>query len=122
LVTCNYKTSNDSIFYRDNGYDRFDTKSILLDAALSVEVLMVGPQMAAPQVAAAVSKAQCRLQVAPRLVASQLAWAVQALYGQWVLPALPGEARRKPPPPAVWALPGTWAVQAGLHALWAMAA
>jgi hypothetical protein len=69
LVTCNYRTSNDSIFYRDNGYDRFDTKSILLDAAFSVEVLMVGPQMAAPQVAVAVSKAQCRLQVAPRLVA-----------------------------------------------------
>jgi hypothetical protein len=90
LVICNYRTSNDSIFYRDNGYDRFDTKSILLDAAFSVEVLMVGPQMAAPQVAAAVlkaqmaaavSKAQCRLQVVPRLVASQVAWAVQALYG-----------------------------------------
>jgi hypothetical protein len=61
LVTCNYKTSNDSTFYRDNGYDRFDTKSILLDAALSVEVLMAGPQMAA-----AILKAQCRLQVAPR--------------------------------------------------------
>ncbi len=90
LVTCNYRTSNDSIFYRGNGYDRFDTESILLDAAFSVEVLMVGPQIAAPQVAAAVSKAQmaaavskaqCRLQVAPRPVASQVAWAVQALYG-----------------------------------------
>ncbi len=61
--------------------------------------LMVGLQMAAPQVAAAVSKAQmaaavskaqmaaavskaqCWLQVVPHLVASQVAWAVQALYG-----------------------------------------
>jgi hypothetical protein len=77
----------------------FDTESILLDAAFSVEVLMVCPQMAAPQVAAAVSKAQmvaavskaqmaaavsqarCWLQAAPHLVASQVAWAVRALYG-----------------------------------------
>ncbi len=124
LVTCSYKTSNGSTFYRGNDYDRLDTESILLDAALSVEVLKAFPQMAAPQMEAAMLKAQYRLQVAPRSVASPVAWVVQALQGQWVLPALPGEVRRKPPPKAVSASAQAgqiWAV-AGLRALWAMAA
>ncbi len=86
--------------------------------------------------------------MAPRSVASPVAWAVQALHGRWEVPALPEGTRQKPPPMAVpaymanwlarhhWvfpppkaALPGTWEAQAGLawvvagsHAVCAMVA
>ncbi len=63
---------------------------------------------ASPQMAAAMLKVQYKLQVAPRSVASPVAWVVQALQGQWVLPAVPGEVRRKPPPKAVSAWKADW--------------
>jgi hypothetical protein len=96
VVTCSYKTNSGNTFYDGTGYDKSDTGSILLDAVLSVEVLK-----ALQQVAVALLKVQYKLQVAPRSVASPVAWAVQALQGRWVVPALPEEARQKPPPMAV---------------------
>jgi hypothetical protein len=64
VVTYSYKTSNGNTFYDGNGYDNSDIGSILLDAVLSVGVMKVSQQMAA-----ALLKMQCRLEVAPRLVA-----------------------------------------------------
>jgi hypothetical protein len=71
VVTYSYKTSNGNTFYDGNGYDKSDIGSILLDAVLSVAVMRASQQMAA-----ALLKVQCRLQVAPRSVASPVAWAV----------------------------------------------
>ncbi len=73
-----------------------DTVSILLGAVLSV-VIMKAPQ----RMAAALLQVQYKLQVAPRSVASPVAWAVQALQGRWVVPALPEETMQKPPPMAI---------------------
>jgi hypothetical protein len=96
VVTYSYKTSNGNTFYHGNGYDSSDIGSILLDAVLSVAVVKVSQQMAA-----ALLKVQCRVEVAPRSVASPVAWAVQSLQGWWVMLALPEGTRQKPPPLAV---------------------
>jgi hypothetical protein len=96
MVTYSYKTSNGNTFYDDNGYDKSDIGSILLDSVLSVVVMKVSQQMAL-----ALLMGQCRLQVAPRSVASPVARAVQALQGRWEVPALPEGKRQKPPPMAV---------------------